>query len=1053
MMRSGHPMDFWLRRATPILTVLLAGIGTAIAQEFVEATAAHRGTRKVVVDDRDAAGLATARALLARYVIDYPDRKVFVVPQEALASLPAEQRKSLSVRDDLDQIFLRSRTIDTTRPVPPVPPDLALAPSAAPQLYLLQFAGPVKEEWLAEVRSQGNVQVVSYLPSNAYLVRADGAAVEGLRSLITRETFLQFLGAYHPAYRIHPHLRPSGSGVVDVTVQFVEHDGVASSVVIVRGRAQQILRAPWVVGPYRNLRVRISEEQLALIARLPDVVNVEPWIEPRLFGERQGQIVADQIDGAGTQPVGPGYLAWLNALGFNSNFGFVVNVSDSGLDRGQTTADSVHPDFRDATANSRVSYVQRVTGTSIDTAAANNLDTDGHGTINAAIIGGFNDSTGSAFEDTDGYQFGLGIAPYALLGSSRIFAPSFTDPDHTELTNAAYLKGARVSSNSWGSSCFPNGCCPPGTLGDYTAESQEFDALTRDARPTTALDGGQAGNQEILIVFAAGNLGSCRREQLGNNGSTAKNTLVVGAGENFNQAGTDGCGVSNSGADNAQDVIGFSSRGPTVDDRIKPDIMAPGTHIYGAASQDPNYDGSGVCDQFRPVGQTLYAWSSGTSHSTPAVSGGAALARQWFLNQGRAAPSPAMTKAYLMNATTRMTGVGANDTLPSNVQGMGRLDLERSFDGAARILVDQTALLDATGETFQVSGAIQDVGTPFRVTVGWTDAVGATVGNAWVNDLDLEVLLDDGVSSVLYRGNNFSGEVSQPGGAADPRNNVESVWLPAGTTGTFTVTVRAQNLAGDGVPNVGDGIDQDFALVVYNGAPVVCGDSIVTPGEACDDGNTEDGDCCSSSCQFEGSGSPCDDGDACTDGDACNGAGTCDPGGPLVCDNSDVCDGTETCDSALGCQPGTPLVCDDSDVCDGTETCDSALGCQPGTPLVCDNSDVCDGTETCDSALGCQPGTPLVCDDSDACTADLCDELLGCGHDPIDCDDADPCTADSCDTQLGCVNDPIEACGAVPAVSPPGRILLAVLVLAVGLLWVRRRAAARSVPAGSLLPR
>jgi cysteine-rich repeat protein len=773
------------------------------------------------------------------------------------------------------------------------------------------------------------------------------------------------------------------------------------------------------------------------IARRPDVVNVEPWIEPKLFGERQGQIVADQVNAAGTEPVAPGYLAWLNSLGFNSNLAFSVNVSDSGLDRGQITAGNIHPDFRDAGGNSRVAYVQKVTGTTIDTTAAGNIDTDGHGTINAAIVGGFNNGTGSAFEDGDGYQFGLGIAPFVLLGSSRIFAPNFTNPDHKELTNAAYLKGARVSSNSWGSSCSPRGCCPPGVLGDYTADSQEFDALTRDARPSSASDGGDSGNQEILIVFSAGNQGGCQHEDLGNNGSTAKNTLVVGAGENFNQAGTDGCGIGNSGANNAHDVISFSSRGPTVDDRIKPDLMAPGTHIYGAASQHPSYDGSGVCDQFHPAGQTLYAWSSGTSHSTPAVAGSAALVRQWFLDHGSPAPSPAMIKAYLMNAPTRMTGVGANDTLPSNTQGMGRMNLERSFDSAARILVDQTNLLDATGETFQVTGTIQDSLLPFRVTLAWTDQPGPTVGNAWVNDLDLEVEVDGGGGPVLYRGNNFTGEVSQTGGTADFMNNVESVWLAAGTTGSFTVTVRAQNIAGDGVPNVGDAFDQDFALVVYNGASEVCGDGVITGSEACDDNNTNPGDGCDASCQIElgwtctGEPSVCElcgnglieGGEACDDfntspGDGCSAtcqveAGwTCD-GEPSVCQlcgNGSI-EGTEECDDfntvggdccAADCTFETVgSSCDDGLFCNVGEACDGAGNCGGGaarncgdgvgctvdscdetgdtcvnTPddATCDDAQFCNGAETCDAILDCQAGTTVGCDDGVGCTVDACNE-------------------------------------------------------------------------------
>jgi hypothetical protein len=78
----------------------------------------------------------------------------------------------------------------------------------------------------------------------------------------------------------------------------------------------------------------------------------------------------------------------------------------------------------------------------------------------------------------------------------------------------------------------------------------------------------------------------------------------------------------------------------------------------------------------------------------------------------------------------------------------------------------------------------------------------------------------------VYRGNNFAESLSTEGGAADRSNNVESIFLPAsaipeGFTGNFKITVRAANIAADGVPGNGNALDQDFALVIYNiGDPV-----------------------------------------------------------------------------------------------------------------------------------------------------------------------------------------------------------------------------------------
>lgn len=55
----------------------------------------------------------------------------------------------------------------------------------------------------------------------------------------------------------------------------------------------------------------------------------------------------------------------------------------------------------------------------------------------------------------------------------------------------------------------------------------------------------------------------------------------------------------------------------------------------------------------------------------------------------------------------------------------------------------------------------------------------------------------------------------------------------------------------------------------------LCGNGILCGFEACDDGNTWGGDCCSETCSFESSGNPCSDGDLCTIRDQCDGTGNC----------------------------------------------------------------------------------------------------------------------------------------------------------------------------------
>jgi hypothetical protein len=174
-----------------------------------------------------------------------------------------------------------------------------------------------------------------------------------------------------------------------------------------------------------------------------------------------------------------------------------------------------------------------------------------------------------------------------------------------------------------------------------------------------------------------------------------------------------------------------------------------------------------------------------------------------------------MLKAYLLNSTRYLNGVGAGGDLPSDAQGWGLPDLATAFDSVPRFFIDQSVLLDHSGQVYERTGLVSDASKPFRVTLAWTDAPGISTAAAWVNDLDLEVI----VGGQTYKGNVLSGAQSIPGGVADAKNNVESVLLPAGVSGPFTVRVVAYTVAGDGVPGNDDGTDQDFALVVYNAVP------------------------------------------------------------------------------------------------------------------------------------------------------------------------------------------------------------------------------------------
>ena len=837
--------------SVPTLLLLGAFLATSADSGTDPSTAAAPGEgrqpsrRARSVRVSDAALARDIEALGGRLAGDYGGYRVLEVDPSLARQISG--RPGVDVRADDSLIFLNAGTIDTDSN------DAEARRTALPQtdgrqLHLVQLKGPVRPEWHAAIEDSG-VEIVTYVPNNAYLVYGDSLGMGRLRDLARAAGFIRWNGPLQDNDKIDPRIsnqaRASGADVPQTglfAIQMVR-DGVANAATMSVVDALRLgeVRSRFSLLNYENVIAELDGTRLEMLAARPDVVSIQPYVMPRRNGERQGQIVAGSLSGGA--PTGPGYLDFLSAKGFTqSQFttsGFAVDVTDSGIDDGTTTPNHFGL-FVNGTrpGTSRVVY-NRLEGT--PHAGSTIQGCDGHGTINAHIVGGFSDRSGFPFQDASGYRYGLGIAPFVKVGSSVIFDPStYTFPNLPNLQSRAYRDAARVSSNSWGAP----------VNGAYTVDSQTFDALVRDAQPSSSAVP-VAGNQQMVVVFAAGNDGP-GPGTLGAPG-TAKNVITVGASENVHLFGTDGCGAADLDANSANDLAYFSSLGPTTDQRHKPDLVAPGTHVSGGVFQvespGPNgtagscFDGTGVCGGvgsiFLPSGQQFYTASSGTSHSTPAVAGGAALVRQYFLNQGSPAPSPAMTKAFLMNSTRYLAGSGTNDTLWSNAQGMGLMDLGRAFDGIDRVLRDQEPAdtFTASGQTRSVTGTITDASRPFRVTLAWTDAPGSTVGNAFRNDLDLVVT----VGGATYRGNLFSGALSVTGGVANTRDNVESVFLPAGVTGNFVVTVTAANINSDGVPNSGGALDQDFALVVYNGVealvPVIATAGATLQAEGCGVGN------------------------------------------------------------------------------------------------------------------------------------------------------------------------------------------------------------------------
>lgn len=493
-------------------------------------------------------------------------------------------------------------------------------------------------------------------------------------------------------------------------------------------------------------------------------------------GERTDAVLARLVASGSDAAFGPDpswtptYEEWLAELGLDGT-GVVVSVVDDGVDE-------EHP------------QLNVVATKDYATPHDEPIDLTGHGTHVAGIIGGTGAGVPDALAtDSGGFEPGLGVAPGVGLTNQNIIATSAVFTNHVELFEEAVSDAIGFGANIWNAS-WTSG---EGTGVGYLASGARLDSLARDGQADVE------GLQQFTMAFSAGNSGP--GEQTLTAPKAAKNIIVVGALD----SPTNKPYLAATG--DPRNVSSFSSRGPTKDGRIGITVAAPGADVRSTKSLTQG----GLC--FEPVTDPvapLYSFCSGTSMASPHAAGAAALVTQWW-RQGQGAgadPSPALVKALLVNSAVDVKF----PDIPNIHEGWGRIDLEALFrPGTGRIIRDQGDVLTDPGEVHELTvDAAGDA--PLKVTLDWLDPAGdPSAEAAIVNDLDLELVAPDGT---VYRGNNFDGGWSVPGGDADRLEVLENVYVERPAAGTWTVRVRGHALPADGAMGRGDATDQDYSLVV-----------------------------------------------------------------------------------------------------------------------------------------------------------------------------------------------------------------------------------------------
>lgn len=227
-----------------------------------------------------------------------------------------------------------------------------------------------------------------------------------------------------------------------------------------------------------------------------------------------------------------------------------------------------------------------------------------------------------------------------------------------------------------------------------------------------------------------------------------------------NDGGTDGYDCLASGASNSKNILtvgavndipggysqpsdvvmsSFSGWGPTDDGRIKPEIVANGIGLRSSIS----------------TGNAKYGSMSGTSMSSPSVTGSVALLQQHWVNTFGSECTSAMMRALLIHTADE---AGPNPG-PDYMFGYGMMNSAASADlitkestAAGHVNMIQANLQQDQTTTLTV---VAD-GGPLKVTLSWIDPPGTPLSPLKLNDRtamlvnNLNVKITNAVSNTYY---------------------------------------------------------------------------------------------------------------------------------------------------------------------------------------------------------------------------------------------------------------------------------------------------------------
>jgi len=213
---------------------------------------------------------------------------------------------------DAFDIVLGEMRFDPVRAQPRSTAEWTTAGGDGPDFQLVQFRGPVRSEWVDQLKAQG-LEIVQYIHPNAYVVWGNRTVRD---RAATGTQAVRWRGDFFPAYRVLPRYRALRESRAQVRVMLYRGADTQAAIRKLQALGAKLDGTRLIDDVFEQATFEMPASLFLNASRVPGVYSIKTVpTDGGLRGEMSDQVCVNNVNPSNL--AFPGYQAWLAEVGLS----------------------------------------------------------------------------------------------------------------------------------------------------------------------------------------------------------------------------------------------------------------------------------------------------------------------------------------------------------------------------------------------------------------------------------------------------------------------------------------------------------------------------------------------------------------------------------------------------------------------------------------------------------------------------------------------------------------------------------------------------------------